>query len=59
MRAIVDDKISVRFRGGIRNCVHKPLRVLRQNLSRYGPKLILVFQVTDHNNIVAVKTYGS
>ena len=59
MRAIVDDKIFVRFCGGICICIHKPLRVLRQNLSRHYPELTLVSQITEHNNIVVVKTYGA
>ena len=58
MRAIVDDKISVRFCSCMCICIHKPLRVLRQNLSRHSPELTLVFQITEHNNIVTVKTYS-
>ena len=58
MRAIVDDKISVKFCVGISICIYKPLQVLWQNLSRHGLELTLVSQITDHNDIVAVKTYG-
>ena len=58
MRAIVDEKISVRFCGGIRICIHMPLRVLRENLSRHGRKLTLLTQVTKQNDIMVVKTYG-
>ena len=59
MRAIVDDKIFVMFCGGICICLLKPLRVFMQNLSRHDPELTLIFQVTEHNDIVTVKTYNA
>ena len=58
LRAVINDNISDRFYGGIHMPISKPVRVITKNLTGYCLKLNVVFNITQHNCIVAVYTYS-